>query len=234
EYLTAIEFLEGVRSVEGSGRPHEAKTVAFPAKEASGAVRAPFPRLGECTLLRELGRGGMGVVYEAEQSGLGRRVAVKVLPLHSLLDRRSLERFRREAQAAANLSHAHIVPVFGLGEERGVHYYTMQLVEGAGLDDVIQAVRRLRGWAKAGSSYDQCNQERQELAGSSAAALLARDLSPSSVALPSGAARPPSPFPRCSPECAESPPPPDAQAWARYFRNVALLGQHVASALAHA
>src|SRR5262249_3431200 len=94
-------------------------------------------RLGEFKLIREIGRGGMGVVYEAEQVSLGRRVALKVLPLASALDPRQLQRFRLEAQAAAHLHHSHIVPIYSVGCERGVYYYAMQYVEGQSLDEVI-------------------------------------------------------------------------------------------------
>src|SRR5262245_45310999 len=72
--------------------------------------------LGDYRILREIGRGGMGVVYEAEQSSLGRRVALKVLPYHRLMEPLYLRRFEREAQAAARLHHTNIVPVFGAGE----------------------------------------------------------------------------------------------------------------------
>jgi serine/threonine protein kinase len=94
-------------------------------------------RLGEFRLIREIGRGGMGVVYEAEQEALGRRVALKVLPHHLVADERLRERFRREAQAAARLHHTNIVPVFGSGEDAGHCYYVMQLIHGRGLDRVI-------------------------------------------------------------------------------------------------
>ena len=100
--------------------------------------------IGDFRIRREIGRGGMGVVYEAEQISLGRRVALKVLPFHSLLDERRLERFRREARAAARLSHPNIVPVHGVGEHLGMHFYVMQLIPGHGLHHVIAAVRRLR------------------------------------------------------------------------------------------
>src|SRR5262249_41670972 len=94
--------------------------------------------------LREVGRGGMGVVYEAEQESLGRRVALKVLPPGALTDPRHVERFQREARAAARLHHTNIVPVFGVGEEDGTHFYVMQYIEGRPLDDVLAELRRLR------------------------------------------------------------------------------------------
>src|SRR5262245_17799050 len=97
--------------------------------------------LGDFRLLREVGRGGMGVVYEAEQVSLNRPVALKVLPLAATMNPRQLERFRHEARAAALLHHPHIVPVYGVGCERGVHYYAMQLIEGCSLAAVIDALR---------------------------------------------------------------------------------------------
>ncbi|MCE9546720.1 MAG: serine/threonine protein kinase [Planctomycetia bacterium] len=97
----------------------------------------PLGTLGEFRLLREIGRGGMGVVYEAEQMSLRRRVALKVLPLAAALDPRQLERFRLEAQAAAHLHHSNIVPVYSVGCERGVYYFAMQYIEGRSLAEVI-------------------------------------------------------------------------------------------------
>jgi serine/threonine protein kinase/WD40 repeat protein len=101
-------------------------------------------RLGEYRILREVGSGGMGVVYEAEQESLGRHVALKVLPRQALLKTTYLERFRREAKAAAKLHHTNIVPVFGVGECDGTHYYAMQFIRGEGLDKVLRDLRRLR------------------------------------------------------------------------------------------
>jgi hypothetical protein len=104
---------------------------------ADGGLSLAEP-LGDFRLIREVGRGGMGVVYEAEQISLGRRVALKVLPFAGTLDPRQLQRFKNEAKAAASLRHEHIVHVYGVGCERGVHYYAMEYIEGQTLADVIR------------------------------------------------------------------------------------------------
>src|SRR5262245_29316754 len=93
--------------------------------------------LGDFHLLREVGRGGMGVVYEAEQVSLGRRVALKLLPATVFRDPVKRRRFEREARAAARLHHTNIVPVHGFGEHDGTPYYVMQFIPGLGLDAVI-------------------------------------------------------------------------------------------------
>jgi serine/threonine-protein kinase len=113
---------------------------------------AGIGELGDFRLVREIGRGGMGVVYEAEQLSLRRRVALKVLPFAAALDARQIQRFRVEAQAAACLHHPHIVPVHGVGCERGVHYYAMQLIEGQSLAAIIAELRRLEGLDPADAS----------------------------------------------------------------------------------
>jgi serine/threonine protein kinase len=97
--------------------------------------------LGDFQIVRELGRGGMGIVYEAVQLSLGRRVALKVLPFAAGLDAKHLQRFRNEAHAAAALHHTNIVPVHAVGCERGVHFYAMQLIDGRPLDLVIRELR---------------------------------------------------------------------------------------------
>lgn len=90
-------------------------------------------QLGDFRIVREIGRGGMGVVYEAIQISLRRRVALKILPFAAAVDARRLQRFQNEAAAAAHLRHENIVPVHAVGSERGVHYYAMQFVEGQSL-----------------------------------------------------------------------------------------------------
>src|SRR5262249_9649161 len=101
-------------------------------------------RLGDYRILREVGRGGMGIVYEAEQESLGRRVALKVLAAHGLKNPRQLLRFHREARAAARLHHTNIVPVFGVGEAAGHPYDVMQFIPGLGLDAVLEEIKRVR------------------------------------------------------------------------------------------
>ena len=102
-------------------------------------------QIGEYKIVREIGRGGMGVVYEAHQESLNRRVALKILPFAAVLDQRQIARFRNEAQAAAQLHHEHIVPVFAVGQEHGVYYYAMQFIEGKSLEAAIDELRSVGG-----------------------------------------------------------------------------------------
>src|SRR5262249_318743 len=108
------------------------------------AATLPEP-LGDFRIVREIGRGGMGVVHEAGQLSLGRRVALKVLPFAATLDQRQLQRFKNEAQAAAHLHHSHIVPVFAVGCERGVYYYAMQFIDGQTVAAYIRQLRQRAG-----------------------------------------------------------------------------------------
>jgi serine/threonine protein kinase/WD40 repeat protein len=115
---------------------------------AEGSVSsgpAALTNVGDYQILREVGRGGMGVVYEAEQRSLGRRVALKLLPLAGMNDARTLVRFQREARAAAKLHHTNIVPVFEVGQNRKFCYYAMQLIQGQALNEIIRELRLLRG-----------------------------------------------------------------------------------------
>jgi serine/threonine protein kinase len=100
-------------------------------------------RLADFRILREIGRGGMGVVYEAKKISLGRHVALKLLTQRMLRDATQKRRFEREAKAAARLHHTNIVPVFGFGEHEGTPYYFMQFIQGFGLDVVAQEVARM-------------------------------------------------------------------------------------------
>jgi serine/threonine protein kinase len=103
-------------------------------------------RLGEFEIIRQLGRGGMGIVFEAIQTSLNRRVALKVLGPGLGLTPPAVDRFRREAAAAAKLHHTNIVPVYATGEDNGIHFYAMELIEGPSLDAVI---REMRGGGKS-------------------------------------------------------------------------------------
>jgi WD40 repeat protein/serine/threonine protein kinase len=128
--MVEIERVEEVRR-ESAGPRLQAQT-------------PPLRQLGDYRVLREVGRGGMGVVYEAEQVSLGRRVALKVLPRQVSSDLKTLARFRREARSAAQLHHTNIVPVFEVGKDCEVSYYAMQFIQGQGLDTVIDELRRLK------------------------------------------------------------------------------------------
>ena len=161
----------------------------------------------------------MGVVYEAEQESLGRHVALKVLPSSALLNPTYLARFRREAQAAGRLHHTNIVPVFGVGECDGVHYYAMQFIQGEGLDKVLADVRRLRRPLGAGEALPT--------EGSVAHSLLTGQFNPPMAADPGKPNERPdsssltSRLSPCGPE-------------AEYYRGVARIGVQVADALAYA
>jgi aminoglycoside phosphotransferase (APT) family kinase protein len=98
-----------------------------------------FPeRLGEFQLVRRIGSGGMGVVYEAEQESLGRRVALKVVRPELLYFEGARERFRREIEAVARLAHPAIVPVLASGEQDGLPFYAMELMRGRTVQEVCQ------------------------------------------------------------------------------------------------
>ena len=131
--LPALRMMEDAKSGDTTGMaslPHD-----DPALSLKG-------RLGDFQLIREIGRGGMGVVYEAEQLLLGRRVALKVLPFAAMLDERQRLRFQNEARAAATLNHPNIVPIHFVGIDRAIHFYAMQFVQGQSLAEMLQELRR--------------------------------------------------------------------------------------------
>jgi serine/threonine-protein kinase len=213
---------------------------------AGGGREAAVPRvLGEYRVVREIGRGGMGVVYEAVQESLGRHVALKILPDRRRLAPNQLERFIREAKAAALLHHTNIVPVFGVGAHEGVHYYAMQYIVGQGLDAVLAEVKRLR----RGPTEPSTSEPRPggTLATDVAQGLLTGHFQgpgppadPAATAVSSGAATdvPGGPSPPASPAAgaggADSASSILGPTEARYHRSVARLGAQVAEALAHA
>jgi serine/threonine protein kinase/WD40 repeat protein len=122
-----------------------------------GKESAAPERLGDYRILREIGRGGMGVVYEAVQESLGRHVALKVLLQNRRLRPTELLRFQREAKAAAQLHHNNIVPVFGVGEHEGTNFYAMQYIQGQGLDSVLSEIIRVRKDPEHVTVVDQRN-----------------------------------------------------------------------------
>ncbi len=142
-------------------------------------------RLGDFRIVREVGRGGMGVVYEAEQISLKRRVALKVLRIGGVADQLALQRFQREAETVAGLHHTNIVPIFAIGCEEGIRYYAMQFVEGRDLASLA---------AEARAGYRQTAPEHVGRWGLQAAEALAhahhhgvihRDIKPSNLILDS-------------------------------------------------
>jgi eukaryotic-like serine/threonine-protein kinase len=149
--LTALEFVHGVApDLPGVTAPALLPTV----------VQPEVP-LGDFRIVREVGRGGMGIVYEALQLSLGRRVALKVLPFAAALDASRLQRFQHEARTAAQLHHTHIVPVHAVGCERGVHYYAMQFIEGQTLAALIRELRKLNGLRPSSDSEEGPSADRK-------------------------------------------------------------------------
>jgi hypothetical protein len=143
-YLRCLEDMQGVAAGFRASTQRSSRRRPV----AAGDIR----RIGDFELLREIGRGGMGVVYEARQITLDRRVAVKLLPFAAVLDAKQIARFKNEAQAAAQIQHPSIVPVFAIGMERGVHYYAMQLIDGQPLDRAIAQLRELASEMASGVS----------------------------------------------------------------------------------
>ena len=137
-----LEGLELVHKAAGSSSAGSQPSLRATLGEIDFASADP---LGDFRIIGEIGRGGMGIVYEAFQLSLGRMVALKVLPFASALNPRHLQRFKNEAQAAAQLHHSNIVPVYAVGHERGVHFYAMQLIEGQSVSALIRDLRTQAG-----------------------------------------------------------------------------------------
>ncbi len=134
------EYAELIRSVLPSIALVE--RVSINDSMARNAIAVGQPKaLGDYEIVREIGRGGMGVVYEAIQRSLNRHVALKVISSLISGNSKHNSRFRREAEAAASLHHTNIVPIYGIGEDHGLQYYAMQLIDGVTLHDVIECLR---------------------------------------------------------------------------------------------
>ncbi|MFO0810019.1 MAG: serine/threonine-protein kinase [Gemmataceae bacterium] len=225
EMFPAMAMMENIALADAS--------LAAPASAASERPGL-LTQIGDYRVLREVGRGGMGVVYEAEQMSLHRHVALKLLPKALVRDANQRRRFEREARAAARLHHTNIVPVFGVGEDDGQPYYVMQFIRGHALDDVLAEVRRLQTPGEPATVVD---------AGRSAA-YVARSLVTGSFAIESGAdiedtptSDEPSP-PVASPSSNSSLTLPGSPTPAgpkqSYWQSVARLGTQVADALDYA
>lgn len=226
--------------------PRQDRTVAVDLDGGEQTVFKPgkIERLGDFRIVREVGRGGMGIVYEAEQESLGRRVAVKVLPRQMLLDEQHVERFKREAKVAAALHHTNIVQIFGVGEDGGYHYYVMQLIQGVGLDRIIKCLASLSGAGEAVDTTDLPPATRllcQRLLLAEASGFADGASAPTATSVPSTSDDPVGPEPR--PSAADVPgvarpagtvdPVPPALGTV-YWRNIARLGLQVANALDYA
>ena len=211
--------------------------------DARNTIQATdIKRLGDLRIIREIGRGGMGIVYEAEQESLGRRVAVKVLPKQHLNSEKSLARFLRESKTAAKLHHTNIVPVLGVGADDGYHYYVMQYVRGVGLDEVIGHLRGSDSTADGTGStkppadlsavaVELLEQDQANGARDKAAAHIDETISSSGPLKDTDLSGPGSNVPATEP----MPSAPHGQPLAaKYWRSVAMIARDVASALAYA
>lgn len=193
--------------------------------------------LGDFRIIREIGRGGMGVVYEAEQISLKRRVALKVLPFATVMGSQHLQRFQNEAQAAASLKHPNIVQVYAVGSDRGVHHYAMEYVEGQTLEAVVDELRQASGLAPGRKGEPPSTVSR--LTRALCEGTLAKVPRPSADQ-PTQVYRPSHPNPHASPT-EETHPKANAHSSTdvshqgqEYFRSVARLGVQAAQALEHA
>jgi WD40 repeat protein/serine/threonine protein kinase len=127
----------------------------------------PNELIGDFILIREIGRGGMGVVYEAQQISLRRRVALKVLSFGSSLSKQQIMRFHSEAYAAATLHHPNIVPVYSVGSDRGVYFYAMQLVNGRSIAELLAELRRRQVWLATGNTEKRSSGKTAKLSATS-------------------------------------------------------------------
>ena len=246
DLFPALVLIEQFGSIAGPA--------ARPALRTATADGTAPRQLGEYRVLREVARGGMGIVYEAVQESLGRHVALKVLPFQSLADARQLERFDREARAAAMLHHTNIVPVFGVGEHEGVHFFAMQFIRGQALDSVLHELRCRRraeanetgDFADGPAALGGCKSSRNQTATLAGGLMTGRfpadvDAPAARAAAAEGPTSPAVP-PRLTPSGSGGPMTEvfgarsgwDSRSDMPYFRSVARVGLQVAEALEYA
>ncbi len=179
-----VRLLHGTDAIEQMLQPSTATHIV---RSDLASVIPPDhpPRVRGYQILREVGRGGMGVVYEAEQEALGRRVALKVLPAQSGQSTERLARFQREVRAVARLHHTNIVPIFEVGEDEGVWFYAMQLIEGQTLAELITQLRKEPLLARSSGHYRRIVrlgvQVAQALAWAHQHGVLHRDIKPANL-----------------------------------------------------
>lgn len=189
----------------------------------------PLRRLGDYRIVREVGRGGMGIVFEAQQESLGRKVALKLLPESAHLDQRRLARFEQEARASAMLHHTNIVPIFGVGSHGDTSYFVMQFIDGEPLNSVLKELSRLRKLPS--NLHAQSTQ-----ANAVAASTIATSLNDSNAWAESAPDSSSDPLEKSSSDISAT----ISQSGTRgnpenaYWRNVARIGTQVANALDHA
>ncbi len=229
-----IAALEGLALVQG--------LVGDPSGPGPGSRLETGRRIAGYRIVRELGRGGMGVVYEAVHVGLDRPVALKVLGSQAAPDSGGRRRFLNEARTAAGLHHTHIVPVFDVGQVGSLCYYAMQRIEGSGLDRVIRHLRRDRATA-AGSSTGGGSSPKSRLGNRFTPWPLSKSRAGSSASKtgpwpPSVPANDLSGLGNLAGTCpadeVDEPPPFQPPRGSAYYRWVAEVGREAAEALGHA